>query len=288
MISKTDYKCHLPVKKHPYEIICSADTSIKLYPYLIDFVAGKRNQRIYTPSPFHGRSIVVNESGGLYTVLKGSGLTYFPYNFLFTGELPDNAWGFLSKESALRDFEIASYIHNLGIRTNSMDAVIELIDQEIIVGETKSHPFLLQYQVSCPYRLCDAAFIPKKTLNSYVCKWASVDLRGGNLYHVRAASVLLRNLSILHHFNILHNAISIHNYTFALELLDFELSRTPQHPYSSQSDEEFSVRLYRREFIQTLEIIHYIAFLFRERLCNHSIRELIQKYSLEKYLLDAS
>ena len=38
-----------------------------------------------------------------------------------------------------------------------------------------------------------------------------------------AADLLLHNLQILHKNEILHNAISEQNYTWALELLDFEL-----------------------------------------------------------------
>ena len=281
------YNCDLPVTEHPFKIVCSSDNINKYYPYLVDFNAGQIKSKVFNISPFHGRSIVVDIIDGFYTVIKGAGLTYFPYDFLYTGETLDSIWGFLTKESAIRDFKIGIHISNLGIRTNSMVAILELLDKEIIINGLNSHPFILQYKVSCPYRLCDIAFIPPKVLLSSIAKWPKVNLKTDSLYHVHAADVLLRNLSIMHKNNVLHNAISIHNYTFELELLDFELSRTPFHPYSSLEDEEYAKRLYRREFIQTLEIVNYIAFILKERLCNYSIKNLVEKYSLEKYLLNA-
>ena len=80
---------------------------------------------------------------------------------------------------------------------------------------------------------------------------------------------------------VLHNAIHEQNYTWALELLDFELCRTPQHPYEKADYERHVPTLYSREVIQTYVIINYIAGVLREEVNYADIDALFAEYGYD-------
>ena len=110
------------------------------------------------------------------------------------------------------------------------------IEKEIEIDCTgeKLKPTLLQYNVECPYRICDFPFMTIDQVNYELEKWGSLNNRGFEKKHLIAAEVLISNLRILHDHNILHNAIHFQNYTWALELLVFELARTNTYPYPNE------------------------------------------------------
>jgi hypothetical protein len=279
-----NFNIPLSISYYRFEILASNLYHDKFYPILLDKENGEINENVYVVSPFHGRSVVVNFSGNEYTIIKGSGLNYYPYNFLNTGEMGENSWGLLLINDAKRDFEIGNYIAEKGIITNKMEAIIEIIDASFKIKNKIIKPVLLQYTVKCPYRLCDAAFMTENQINTFTRKWNEYDFENSGLYHIMAANVLLYNLHKLHSNSILHNAISIQNYTFELELLDFETARTPIHPYISDKDELIASQLYNREFVQTFEIIYFISFLFKEKLNDKILNTLVEKYTLASYI----
>jgi hypothetical protein len=88
----------------------------------------------------------------------------------------------------------------------------------------------------------------------------------------------------MHENDVLHNAIHSQNYTLSLELLDFELSRTPITPYENENDEFFYKKLQKREIIQSLEIINQLAFYFKENLNINQLGKIMIKYGFEPYL----
>ena len=230
-------------------------------------------------TPLHGRSFVVGRAeNGRYIVSKGNGLCYTQYPFLHTGEFFDGTWGLLLQQDAERDFLLGQEIEALGIKTNHMQYVIE-IDFEInLPNGHKLKPTLLQYDVECPYRICDAPFMDREIIETEVKKWESMNERGYEKYHLIAANILIRNLRILHDNNILHNAIHEQNYTWALELLDFELACSPKHPYA-QEDYQIHVKaLLPREIIQTYIIINYIAGVLKEEIDFDEIDSLFAEY----------
>ena len=213
----------------PFSIIQKGRTNGQIFPYLCH-KAGKK--KILCPSPLHGRSYVVGKTDdGRYVVSKGNGLSYTQFRFLNTGEFGDDTWGLLLRQDAVRDFIMGQEIEALGIKTNHMEYVIEL-EQEILLpnGHTLK-PVLLQYDIECPYRICDAPFMTSEQIQTEVAKWEKMNERGFDKAYLIAANVLIRNLRILHDHDILHNAIHEQNYTWALELLDFELACSPAHPY---------------------------------------------------------
>ena len=235
---------------------------------------------IYSVSPLHGRSFVVGRhEDGRYIVSKGNGLCYSQFPFLYTPEMPTDVWGLLLKEDALRDYYCGQDVQALGIKTNRMECVLEL-DYPIHIEKTGADlkPCLLQYSVECPYRICDAAFMERDQIESEVAKWQQYNESGWQQNHLIAAEVLIRNLRVMHDHKVLHNAIHEQNYTWALELLDFELCRTPQHPYTKADYERHVSDLYDREVIQTYVIINYIAGVLREKQDFKVIDVIFEKY----------
>jgi len=251
-----------------------------LYPILRD---DKGSETIHLVSPIHGRSFVVGRhEDGRYIVSKGNGLCYSQYPFLYTPDMPTDVWGLLLKEDALRDYYCGQDVRTLGIKTNWMECVLEL-DYPIHIEKTgvDLKPCLLQYSVECPYRICDAAFMERDQIELEVAKWQQYNESGWQQNHLIAAEVLIRNLRIMHDHEVLHNAIHEQNYTWALELLDFELCRTPQHPYTKADYERHVCVLYDREVIQTYVIINYIAGCLKESIDFKQLDSLFLKYDFD-------
>lgn len=253
----------------------SNDCEIML-PYL-RFIGG--DKETLCPSPLHGRSYVVGRTdNGRYVVSKGNGLSYTQHTFLHTGEFYDGTWGLLLRQDAERDFVMGREIEALGIKTNHMEYVLELDMEVSLPNGHKVIPCLLQYDVECPYRICDAAFMSQEDIYAEVEKWGHMNERGYGKAHMIAANVLIRNLRILHDHDILHNALSEQNYTWALELLDFELACSPAHPYSSEDDMRHVKDLFPREILQTYVIINYIAGVLREDIDFAEVDALFAEY----------
>jgi hypothetical protein len=245
------------------------NSAIKLFP----FVKTSNNNGIKkkTASPLHGRSLIANynKTKNIYTIIKGCGLTYYPYGFIYTEEFDDHIWGFLTKEAALRDFNCGNFIRELGVSTNFQQAIYELETIPLLRFNkpvNTINPIILQYTVKCPFRLADIPYMNKNKVYDFVGNWKNNFKSKYDKLHCIAAEVMLRNIRIMHENETLHNSISIQNYTLLLELVDFETSRTPQTNYSSKEDENNWQVLKKREVIQTLEIINYLAFIFKEKI----------------------
>ena len=250
------------------------------YPYLI-MTTG--NIIIHSVSPLHGRSFVVGKHyDGRYIVTKGNGLCYSQHTFLYTTEMPTDVWGLLLLEDALRDYNCCQDVQALGIKTNQMECVMEL-DYPIYIAQTDTtiKPAILQYNVECPYRISDAAFMERSQIDDEVKKWRQYNHKGYTQNYLIAAEVLISNLRTMHDHEVLHNAINEQNYTWALELLDFELCRTPQHPYNNTDYERHVPSLYSREVIQTYVIINYIAGVLREDADFRKIDNLFREYGYD-------
>lgn len=262
-----------------FRVILQDNDREKVLPYL-RFTGG--DKEILCPSPLHGRSYVVGKTDdGRYVVSKGNGLSYTQHTFIHTGEFYDGTWGLLLRQDAERDFVMGQEIEALGIKTNHMEYVIELDVKVKLPNGHVVKPCLLQYDVECPYRICDAAFMSHEQIMSEVAKWEQFNNRKYDKAHMIAADVLIRNLRILYDNEILHNAISEQNYTWALELLDFELACSPAHPYSSEDDMRHVKDLFPRELLQTYVIINYIAGVLREEINYAVIDALFAEYGFD-------
>lgn len=245
------------------------------YPYLR---AQSGDKNIYCISPNHGRSYIIGKGKNRYVVSKGNGLSYSQFQFLHSGEFGNDTWGLLLKQDAIRDFVIGQEISSLGIKTNVMEYVLELNETVILTNGCQLKPILLQYTVECPYRICDAPFMTRQQIVDEINKWECFNNRGYDESYMIAANVLIRNLKILHDNNVLHNAIHSQNYTWALELLDFELACTPKHPYTEEDAQRHVKDLFPREIIQTYEVINYIAWCLNETIDYQRIDRLFCEY----------
>lgn len=263
-------------RKEKFKIVRCSNEEKMIFPYVKD-VNGSLTMELVSPT--HGRSFVLGrERNGRYVIGKGNGLSYSTYDFLINSQDDSDTWGGLSLESAIRDFEIGKEISKLGIKTNIMDYVLELPFNTIFRGKI-SKAALLQYSIECPYRLNDYGFISQELLRQYVSLWETE-----NTYHQKhliAADILFGNLKLLHENGILHNAINIQNYTWALELVDFEASHTPQMPFGSSEYQSFIPMLTEMEILQTYEIVNYIAWCLKEEPNYHETQEIIQSYKFD-------
>lgn len=261
---------------YPFNIIHDSRSSQKIYPYVRN-LNGDKEMRCLTP--LHGRSFVVGRTeSGRYIVSKGNGLSYTQSPFLHTGEFYDGTWGLLLQQDAKRDFLLGQEIEMLGIKTNHMHYVLELDLEISLPNGHKVKPTLLQYDVECPYRICDAPFMKREQIQAEVKKWVMTNEYGYDRYHLMAAEVLIHNLRLLHDNNILHNAIHEQNYTWALELLDFELACSLRYPYDSEDNMRHVKDLFPREIIQTYIIINYIAGVLEEEVDFVTIDLIFEKY----------
>ena len=249
------------------------------FPYLRNLCGDKE---IVSLSPLHGRSYVVGKTdNGRFIVSKGNGLSYTQYSFIHTGEFFDGTWGLLLRQDAERDFIMGQEIEALGIKTNHMEYVLELQTEVCLTNGHILKPVLLQYDVECPYRISDAPFMTQEQIQSEVSKWEKMIDKGYDRSYLIAADVLIRNLRILHDHQILHNAISEQNYTWALELLDFELACSPAHPYTSEDDQRHVKDLFPREVLQTYNIINYIAGVLHEDINYAVVDALFKEYGFD-------
>lgn len=263
-----------------------ANDGITPFPFLR---CNDGDKEMWCISPIHGRSFVVGRhDDGRYIVSKGNGLAYTQHTFLYTPEMPTDVWGLLLKKDALRDFYCGQDVQALGIKTNQMECVMEL-DLSIHIKQTNVDikPCLLQYSVECPYRIADAGFMDRSQIMQEVEKWQKFNGKGYNLNHLIAADVLINNLRIMHDNGVLHNALTYENLTWALELLDFELTHTPQHPYDNEDYIRHVPTLFDREIIDIYKLIIYIAGVLREEVDYKMIDAMFLEhgFDINKYTL---
>lgn len=246
----------------PYKVLLSNDDSLDVYPYIRTLNA--TNHKMYLVSPEHGRSYVVGRRSDRYVVSKGNGLSYTCHTFINTGELGNDTWGLLLKQDAFRDFIVGNEVRGLGIKTNHMEYVLELDTYITLNNGTHLKPILLQYSVECPYRISDSAYMTQDEINYWADMWHTMFPYNHKYRYQVAAEVLIKNLRTLEDNGILHNAMTCQNYTWALELLDFEIAHSPNYPYDSEDAQRHVIDLFTREIIFTYQIIISIAGRLRE------------------------
>lgn len=265
---------------YPYSVVLNnKNKDLTIYPYLRNPSGDKE---MFCVSPIHGRSYIVGQhDDGRYVVSKGNGLNYTQHSFLNTGEMGNDTWGLLLRQDAVRDFKVGIEIADLGIKTNIMEYVVALDVNVRCPKGNVIQPYLLQYSVECPYRIADAPFMSIEKIREEVDKWDDVNDRHYKEKYMIAANVLIRNLNVLHSHGILHNAIQESNYTWALELLDFELSSSPSYPYEREDYQRHVMDLFPREITHTYCIINYIAGVLHESVNFAKVDDLFLDYGFD-------
>ena len=268
----------ISAKKVPFTLLKTSETEVAPFPYLRDS-SGAEN--MVCISPHHGRSFIVSKEDERFIVSKGNGLSYTQYTYLYSGEFDENTWGILLEDDAIRDFEVGKEIRDLGIKTNIMQYVIKLEHEIRLIDGHTLFPVLLQYSVECPYRICDFPYMDKNEVYKEVEKWEKYNAKGYRQSSLIAAEVLVNNLRILHSNQILHNAIHPQNYTWALELLDFEISHSPKYPYTQTEYLDVVKKLFPREIIQTYDVINHIAASLGETINHAELEELFWQHGFD-------
>lgn len=281
MIIGDTYNAH----RCKYSLVCSNDNvDYDVFPFLRD---AQGAEKMYLISPEHGRSYLVSKmKDGRFVISKGNGLCYSQYRFINTGEMGYGTWGMLLKEDAIRDYNNGLLASSYGIKTNRMHCVVELDEQVVLSTSPYSviKPALLQYDVECPYRISDTPFIPRSIICEEIKNWKSI-LPIDAPKHVIAAEILISNLEILHAHGFLHNAITVQNYSWALELLDFEMASSPMFPYDEDTTSETVFSLFNRELLHTYQIIIFIAKVLREKVDYREIDEMFCKHGMDLHCL---
>ncbi len=269
-----------------YSVCLDVGKNCPVFPFLLD----KNGDRIvYSIGTSHGRSFVIGKNeDGRWVVSKGNGLCYTEYSFIHTGEFGDDTLGLLLLSDAKRDFLLGQEIEKLGVKTNHMEYVIMLEKELRLMNGHIVKPVLLQYNVECPYRISDAAYMSHDIIEEEIQKWKVNNDNHFDAYYMIAANVLIKNLRILHDNQILHNAIHEQNYTWALELLDFELACSPAHPYDKKDYQRHVKSLFPREIFQTYVIICQIADILHERVNQTEVVDLFKYYNfnIEQYAVN--
>lgn len=238
-------------------------------------------EKMWLVSPQHGRSYVVDKRGDRYIISKGNGLSYTCKSIITTPDNQLETLGLLYDKEAIRDFKIGMEIASLGIKTNIMEAVVEIdlkLPSDIHLDKK---PALLQYSVECPYRISDATFMDRGQIMEYVAEWEKLNEFGAKKYYEIAANVLIRNLRIMHDHGVLHNALTSQNHTWALELLDFEIACSPSTPYDREDYRKTVPDLFPREIIHIYQIILDIAGILREEADFAYIDKLFNHYGFK-------
>lgn len=281
--SQTSKMQKFKAQKFNYKILAQNCEYAPIFPFLRD---NNGNEQMHLVSPEHGRSFLMHKDNNeRYIISKGNGLSYTQCQFLHTAEFGNDTLGLLLLKDALRDFHCGIEISKLGIKTNKMQYVLELDKTITLINGYQLKPILLQYSVECPYRLSDAHYINRDIITKEVNKWERFNTKCFDKMHLVAADVLIKNLRILHNHKILHNALTPQNYTWALELLDFELTHTPNNPYDSEDDCRHVKDLFDREIFYVYQIINLIAGILRENIDYKEIDDLFHQYdfNIDKY-----
>lgn len=226
----------------------------------------------YTPTPWHGRSHVIINSGlKKYLVIKGTGCPYLAQPYIHSG-YDNHVWGLLEKNAARQEFSFMQKVSNIGIPTSNPIAL-----KKISIGQFS--PYLIYYSIRCPYRLIDLDFmavhekrkIGKNILNQYSGKH--------KLVHLAVMDQLSDYLKIFYSNGYIHNALSVHNITCELEIVDYE--SCVDWKSSSISNEEKS-RLISREIVYLQEISFAVSWWFKEKFDQFGVQNIL----LEKHLSD--
>ncbi len=273
-------------KECQYRVLLASADKAQIFPYIR---APYGPHTFFSVSTEHGRSFVIGKNeDGRWVVSKGNGLCYTEYSFIHTGEFGDDTLGLLLLSDAKRDFLLGQEIEKLGVKTNHMEYVIMLEKELRLMNGHIVKPVLLQYNVECPYRISDAAYMSHDIIEEEIQKWKVNNDNHFDAYYMIAANVLIKNLRILHDNQILHNAIHEQNYTWALELLDFELACSPAHPYDKKDYQRHVKSLFPREIFQTYVIICQIADILHERVNQTEVVDLFKYYNfnIEQYAVN--
>lgn len=223
-------------------------------------------------SPWHGRShCLTSKLGDLWIIIKGTGCPYMPNPYTPTQCMNGSKWGMLDRKDAEKEFEIMKQVAEFKTETSIPLALKKIIHPSFA-------PYLIYYGLKNPYRLIDLDFMnqnDKKLVRENIFR----DNCGRfNSTHLIATYKISKTLKRLYDNGLIHNSLSTHNITCALELLDFEASiQVLNSNYSSETLNN----LVLREMIQLREIAYQIAWWFNEDFNSDLVEELVKETKIK-------
>lgn len=264
----------ITVYRHDFELLESAGShDSSLCGYSLWSERGTAPLKANVSSPWHGRSIHWMDHGGIH-VLKGSGVPYLPQPYRDTGELPGYVWGGLRGDDALREWNILKEAQFWGIRCPEPGAVFRYaFTVPPIPGNSfEYHGWL--YRVESPYRLVDLEFLGQDGARQLAKAIRNTGWEEEGL-HLGLAHWLGATLGAVRKAGWFHNAVTTHNITLALELLDFEAA----HRLDDASvDPDMRDALLAREQVHAMEVLYYVSFWLGEHFDVQAAGAVLDEY----------
>lgn len=238
----------------------------------------KEYDKAFVPSPWHGRSqAFISKENNTYLVVKGIGCPYLSSPYFNSNEMDGHIWGFLDEKTAKYEFENMQIANRLlNGRVSAPVALKKIIDIDGL------HPCLIYYNVRNPYRLIDLDFFnstQKKEIRKNILSLSSNPSE--KYVHIVVVERLCEIIKILYDNNLVHNALSVHNVTCSLELVDFESSFIIDF-----DDEDFELKasIIPREMIQLREIAYSVSWWFQEKYNIKKIDKLINNSGIAEII----
>ena len=239
---------------------------------------GRKKIKAYSASPWHGRShTLLNSDNNEWIVIKGSGCPYLESPYFKTPEIKNHIWGMIDGVTAENEFIKMTKMQNINIPTSKPIALKKI--KKIKIEQFSPH--LIYYSVKSPFRLIDLDFMNKKQ-KQYIKKLISDNFPSKyKKTHLIVLDKISEIVSTLYSKKIVHNALTTHNITCALEIVDFEASFE-----INKSDEDFveKLSLIPREIIQLHEIAFAVSWWFQESYKVDEIQKILDRNGLLKYL----
>lgn len=225
------------------------------------------------PSPWHGRSVCILRNDNKWIIIKGAGCPYLSIPYEKTPENKNRYWGMINKEDCYREYLMMEKVSNMGIKTSIFSSINK------IIGDFGTHiqPYNLIYTLENPLRLIDLDFLNHKKKN--LVKNKLTDNSKFDEVHLTVTDFISNQIYILYTNGVVHNALSTHNITLSLELIDFESS------FEKKTYGEKTFRsLIPRELIHLREIAFSLSCWFNEKYNVTEVDRIIKSKNFYKFL----
>ena len=178
--------------------------------------------------------------------------------------------------TACSEFMKMTRIQNMNIDSSKPLALKKLLNIHI----DEFSPHLIYYSLRCPFRLIDLDFMNTKQ-KKYVKNLISNSSTGIHKeMHLLVLDKISKTVRELYSNNIVHNALTTHNITCALEIIDFETSFEIN---KTDKDLENKLSLIPREIVQLQEIAFAVSWWFQESYRIDKVEKILDQNGLLHY-----
>ena len=263
------------VHRHSFEVVhTNSDSSEPLCGYsLLPNNKVTETRTSFISTPWHGRSLHWREEDDIL-VMKGGGVPYLDRPYVYSGELEGHVWGALPRAEAIQEWTMLGVAQSWGINSPEPVALFKYLFAPPPILLQNFEFFGLIYRVASPYRLVDLEFLGRD--GAEVLRRALKDFGyNQDCLHLGVAEWLGQTLSLIRKAGWFHNAVTTHNITLKLEMLDYEASHRLDDPTVSN---EMLNSLLHRERIHASEVVFYVSFWLGEEFDTSRVKEVFDKY----------